>query len=151
MIARLHQALLGVQPFLECWDNSLLDEMQGWIKDAFEADHYSLVSKDAFEATVSALEATYRQLPRQLIHRDIHFGNFLFENNEVTGYIDFDLSQINCRIFDLCYFASGLLVDAHQDAGKSEKWLEILKGILAGYESVNRLIPEEKRAFISII
>ena len=42
-------------------------------------------------------------------------------------------------------------MDAHQNAGKSEKWLEILKGILAGYESMNRLIPEEKRAFIPML
>ncbi len=151
VIARLHQALLGVQPFIECWNNSLLDEMQGWIKDVFESDHFSLVSKDAFDATVLALAETYHQLPRQLIHRDIHFGNFLFENDEVTGYIDFDLSQINCRIFDLCYFASGLLVDAYQDAAKSEKWIEILKGILAGYESKNRLIPVEKHTFVCIM
>jgi len=151
VIARLHQALSSVQPFIECWDNSLLEEMQGWIKDVFEADHYWLISKDAFDATVSALAATYHRLPRQLIHRDIHFGNFLFENGDVTGYIDFDLSQINSRIFDLCYFASGLLVDAHQDAVKSEKWFEILKGILAGYESVNRLMPEEKQAFVCIM
>lgn len=151
VIARLHQGLSSVQPFIECWDNNLLDEMQGWVKDVFEADHYSLVSKDAFDAAVSALSATYHPLPRQLIHRDIHFGNFLFENGEVTGYIDFDLSQINCRIFDLCYFALGLLVDAYQDMEKSEKWFEILKGILAGYESVNRLTPEEKQAFISIM
>ena len=151
VIARLHQALSGVQPFIECWDNNLLDEMQGWIKNAFEADRYSLVSKDAFDATVSALAAIYHRLPRQLIHRDIHFGNFLFEDGEVTGYIDFDLSQINCRAFDLCYFALGLLIDAYQDADKSEKWFEILHGILAGYESTNPLAQEEKRALICIM
>ena len=92
IIARLHQALIKVQPLIECWDNSLLDEMKSWIKDVFEDDHYSLVCKDAFDAIVSDLAEVYYQLPRQLIHLDIHFGNFLFESNEVTGYIDFDLS-----------------------------------------------------------
>ena len=29
---------------------------------------------------------------------------FLFYNNKFSGYIDFDLSQINIRIFDICYF-----------------------------------------------
>ncbi len=151
VIARLHLALSSAQPFIECWDNNLLDEMQGWIKDVFEADHYSLVTKDAFDASASALAAVYHLLPRQLIHRDMHFGNFLFEDGEVTGYIDFDLSQINCRVFDLCYFASGLLVDAYQDTGKSEKWFDILKGILAGYERINCLTPEEKCSIPCII
>ena len=34
-------------------------------------------------------------LPVQLIHRDVHFGNFLFDEGKFSGYIDFDLSQRN--------------------------------------------------------
>ena len=41
----------------------------------------------------------------------MHFGNFLFQEGSFSGYIDFDLSQKNIRIFDLCYFLAGLLAE----------------------------------------
>lgn len=40
----------------------------------------------------------YSKLPIQLIRREVHLGNLLFDNNKFSGYIDFDLSQKNIRI-----------------------------------------------------
>jgi hypothetical protein len=39
----------------------------------------------------------------------------LVEDNVLTGCIDFDLSQINARIFDVCYMTSGFLIDNIDD------------------------------------
>ena len=63
------------------------------------------------DKAVETLEAVYDDLPKQLIHRDVHFGNFLFFEGNLSGYIDFDLSQRNIRIFDICYFLTGLLAE----------------------------------------
>lgn len=109
VIARLHLAFKECENQDEFWNNSLLTEMEGWISDAFRKNDWKLVKKEQFESTLSGLKETYDDLPVGLIHRDVHLGNFLFEGGEFSGYIDFDLSQRNIRLFDLCYFMLGLL------------------------------------------
>ena len=104
------------------WDNSLLDEMNGWIRESMEKNGWQCISKEEYERTVSQLAAVYEQLPVQLIHRDIHFGNFLFADGVFSGYIDFDLTQRNIRIFDLCYFLLGLLSEEEELRITEETW-----------------------------
>lgn len=83
---------------------------------------------------------------RQLIHRDVHFGNFLFMDDKISGYIDFDLSQRNIRIFDLCYFLTGLLAEATQFPLTPDEWLNIVSVVFEGYESIQALTAQEKEA-----
>lgn len=151
VIANLHKALLDVQKEIKCWDNHLLAEMQGWIKAFFDASCYPFISRQEFEAPLHTLERLSGLLPKQLIHRDLHFGNLLFEDGAVTGYIDFDLSQINYRIFDICYFALGLLIDGFSSEDKSDKWFQMLKNIVQGYENKTILTCEEKQAAVCVM
>lgn len=62
------------------------------------------------------------------------------------GYIDFDLSQRNIRIFDICYFLTGLLSEESDNAFTQREWLASVKSAAAGYESNNPLSSEEKKA-----
>ena len=71
-----------------------------------------------------------------LIHRDVHLGNFLFYINEFSGYVDFDLSQKNIRIFDLCYFMLGLLLEDEENKVDETQWFQYLKNLVKGYASV---------------
>ncbi|MDR1505347.1 MAG: phosphotransferase [Prevotella sp.] len=32
-------------------------------------------------------------MPKQQIHRDLHYGNLLFEGTTLTGVLDFDLGK----------------------------------------------------------
>ncbi|QVK17676.1 phosphotransferase [Mycoplasmatota bacterium] len=146
IIAKLHLAFLECQNKIECWENSLLTEMNGWIKDVFDSEGYSLVSKEEFLVTVRRLDEVYSELPKQLIHRDLHFGNLLFEQGKVSGYIDFDLSQKNIRIFDICYFVLGLLIDCINDKEKINKWFIVLKNFIIGYERNISLTDNEKKS-----
>lgn len=68
--------------------------------------------------------------------RDVHLGNFLFYNNEFSGYVDFDLSQKNIRIFDLCYFMLGLLLEDEENKVDETQWFQYLKNLVKGYASV---------------
>ena len=151
VIANLHRALLDVQQVLKCWDNNLLSEMQGWIKEFFDASGYQLISRQEFEALRHRLEGLSDLLPKQLIHRDLHFGNLLFEDGDVSGYIDFDLSQINYRIFDICYFALGLLIEGFSCEDKCDKWFQMLRNIVQGYESKTMLTCAEKQAAVCVM
>lgn len=145
-IADLHLAFKECEKEEEFWNNSLLGEMNSWIRDNFEESGWKYVSKDLFESVVDSLAQYYDELPVQLIHRDVHFGNFLFDNGKFSGYIDFDLSQRNIRIFDLCYFLLGLLSEEEKLELTKEQWFGFVTGVFAGYEQKVTLSDAEKAA-----
>lgn len=146
IIGRLHIAFRVCQERISCYDNNFYDEINGWVLKTFHDKHITSVPTDILNACISELNVIYPKLPRQLIHRDIHPGNMLFQDNKLAGYIDFDLSQINARVFDLCYMALSFLIDNTEDRNKTEKWLEILYNIVYGYGSIITLTNEEKIA-----
>lgn len=109
VLAKLHKALKKCETQDDFWNNSLLKEMKGWIRAVFVKNNWKYIDERKFDDTVKNLENLYDKLPVQLIHRDVHLGNFLFDKGSFSGYIDFDLSQKNIRIFDFCYFMLGLI------------------------------------------
>lgn len=142
-LGKLHVALADIGEKEAFWENSLLAELKGWIREVFEKRDWTDISKEEFEKVVFALETNYACLPMQLIHRDVHFGNFLFCEGEFSGYIDFDLSQKNIRIFDICYFLLGLLCEEEKRTLSLEEWIEISKRVFAGYAEHIDLSKEE--------
>jgi Putative homoserine kinase type II (protein kinase fold) len=146
VIGRLHTAFLKCQEEISCYDNNFYNEITGWVMQTFHDKNIIKIPCNMLEECISQLEDIYPKLPRQLIHRDIHLGNMLFQNNLLSGYIDFDLSQINARIFDLCYMSLSLLVGNLRDKSKTLKWFEIVDTIVAGYNSINTLTVDEKKA-----
>jgi len=146
ILAELHGAFLECEKQEDFGENSLLLEMKGWIKDTLEENEWEIVNKSLFEDTLLNLEKWYDNLPVQLIHRDVHFGNFLFEEEQFCGYIDFDLSQRNIRIFDLCYFLLGLLCEEETLVVTEEKWFRVLRNVFQGYMEVNKLSTQELQA-----
>ena len=128
-----------------------MQEMKGWVRENLMKNDWQPVSEAEYLKTVGQLESVYDALPKQLIHRDVHFGNFLFQEGSFSGYIDFDLSQKNIRIFDLCYFLAGLLAEEPPEAFIREEWLEIVKAVIAGYESVTKLSGQEKGAVCCVM
>lgn len=145
-IAQLHRAFMKCEKEIEFWDNSLLEEMKGWINESLTNNEWRIIGKEEYLKTVELLESFYNYLPKQLIHRDIHFGNFLFSKGGLSGYIDFDLSQRNIRIFDICYFLTGLLAEETDNAFTQNEWMENVKSVISGYESVINLSIKEKNA-----
>ncbi len=150
-IARLHVFFRECEQKITFWDNSLLDEMEGWIKQALQENAWEPVSEQEYLSVTAQLRSVYGSLPRQLIHRDVHFGNFLFLNGEFSGYIDFDLSQRNIRIFDLGYFLAGLLTRESGAKLEADEWLRIVCDVISGYESVSKLKREEKAALVPVM
>ena len=146
IIADLHVAFKKCEDTELFWNNSLLDEMNGWVKSGFEASNWKYISKEEYNKTVSQLAMVYDDLPVQLIHRDVHFGNFLFSNGKFSGYIDFDLSQRNIRIFDLCYFLLGLLSEEIKFEITEEIWFEFLKNVFVAYDQKCELTETERKA-----
>lgn len=145
-IAQLHKAFTECEKEIEFWDNSLLKEMKGWIRENLANNEWQIVSEAEYTKAVEVLEKVYDHLPKQLIHRDVHFGNFLFYKETLSGYIDFDLSQRNIRIFDICYFLTGLLAEETEDTFTKDEWIGNVESVIAGYESIMNLSAIEKNA-----
>ena len=86
----------------------------------------------------------YDKLPKQIIHRAPNPSNIIVSQDE-WGFIDFELSEKNLRIYDPCYAAMAILSESfdEKDQAKLSKWLEIYQNILWGYDSVVKLTNEE--------
>lgn len=151
IIAGLHIALKECGEKMQFWDNSLLEEMKGWIYESLEKKGFPEIAKEEVESIITELETHYEELPKQPIHRDVHMGNFLFEDGKVSGYIDFDLSQRNIRVFDLCYFLLGVLTEHIGNKTDENTWFWIAKEFIRGYESINCLLDIEKKSFACIM
>ncbi|MBQ7810177.1 MAG: phosphotransferase [Clostridia bacterium] len=151
IIAKLHLAFDSLQHKVDIWNNSLLDEMKGWVKESFEQSGFRNISSDEYDSVVNNLENLYWGLSTGLIHRDVHFGNFLFNKGVFSGYIDFDLSQKNIRVFDLCYFVLSVLSEKEKFEITEEKWFEFVKNVFAGYNKIIALTSEEKASAVYVM
>ena len=153
-IARLHNALKVIEPDINAKDVNQYSQVMEWAMPETKKQNiqYNIGLPDSyFNDYVSVFGELFDKLPKQLIHRDPNPSNILFYGGEVSGFIDFDLSHRNIRLFDPCYCATGILSEWRDVEKMYEKWPEVLKGILYGYNSVNPLTKEEKEAVFYVI
>lgn len=128
-----------------CNEPNLLEQMKNrWIPKLRESGCFT----EAFYRDYLAhMEQLYPQLPRQMIHRDPNPSNIISEHGEITGFLDFELTERNVRIFDPCYAATAILSATYEDSTLDrDKWPEILRNIIAGYDAVVRLTEAERAA-----
>lgn len=148
-IAKLHKALkmldeYGYKNANIC--NRTIDATFQRIKDKIN------VNDNFIDAYTENFSTKYDDLPKQIIHRDINPSNILIDNGELKGFIDFDLSEKNIRIFDICYCATAILSECYLDSDIDKNiWLEILDKIVAGYDTVSSLTNDEKQALPYVI
>ncbi len=145
-VGRLHRAFADITGQIEVTDNNFIHEMKGWIKRNLQEHATDSFTYGIIDACTEELAAVYDQLERHLIHRDMHLGNLLFEGKELTGYIDFDLSQINARIFDIAYLCAGWAVGQVGDAAYMGSWKQALQVILSGYQEEQPLSVTERNS-----
>ena len=137
-LAKLHLALKKLDGQIEAWDNNIMDELHGWILTEIRTKQIP-VNQEVIDYCISFCDL-YKRLPRQLIHRDPHFGNFLWENGKITGILDFDLTQINSRVFDI-YYAFGPCKEHFDD------WLRLRSYFFFGYHEISPISRDEMSAY----
>ncbi len=110
------------------------------------------MSEKLFNSLSEDFYNMYNSLPRQIIHRDPNPSNIIV-SEENWGFIDFELSEKNVRIYDPCYAATAILSESFNknDEIKLSKWIEIYKNIIYGYDSVAKLSVEEWHAVPYVI
>lgn len=91
---------------------------------------------------LAEFERLWPELPSQIIHRDPNPGN-LVRAGEEWGFLDFELSERNARIYDPCYTATAVLSETFP---KTDGWLDTFHAILAGYDEAVKLTQSERAA-----
>jgi len=144
-VAKLHIALKNIEDKVDIYDSDFHNEFITWIVPELEKAGISF-SDGVIDNLQTFFERDYKSLPRQLIHRDIHTSNLLFDDGILTGYLDFDMCQTNVRVFDLVYLGCSQLVENYKDTARVKMWREMFAGILQGYNEVSPLCDEEVKA-----
>ena len=147
-IGKLHLAFSKME-LSDLRENSLLVEMEDWIFDTLQRDRWQLITKEQYLQTTEKLRSLWSKLPIGPIHRDVHPGNFLFDGEELSGYLDFDLSQRNIRIFDLCYYLCGLMIG--EEEVSAADWLAAVTEAVRGYETLLPLQEAEYQALPAVM
>ena len=139
IIGQLHMALSRIEDCVS--EADLLATVRDW---ALPGAKQALDLTDDFcKEYLDSFANLYPKLPRQIIHRDPNPGNIIC-NQDQWGFIDFDLTERNARIYDPCYAATAVLSESF---GKdNDLWLEVYRNILCGYDSVAHLTDEERKA-----
>jgi Ser/Thr protein kinase RdoA (MazF antagonist) len=153
-IARLHLSLADVEAAIMPDEVDLFKQVMKWALPNCKKlnEQWSMgLSDNFFLEYVDAFGAVFDKLPKQLIHRDPNPSNILFNDGEVSGFIDFDHSERNIRLWDPCYCATGILSEWRGVENIYEKWPDIYAGILLGYDSVCPLTAEEKESLFYVV
>ena len=104
------------------------------------------IEEDSMDEIAQRFAVLYKDLPRQVVHRDPNPSNIILVKDK-WGFIDFELSESNARIFDPCYAATAILSETFEDNEEMLlKWTSVMKEIMYGYDSVVKMTESEKEA-----
>lgn len=148
-ISKLHQALItfdsGNYTEVNIY-NDVVNSALSKVKDIIN------LSDSFINDYTNNFGAINEKLSKQIIHRDINPSNMIFDDGKFNGFIDFDLTEINVRIFDICYCATSILSECFADSDiNKDKWIDILNNLVLGYESISPLSDDEKQALPYVI
>ncbi|MCL2804316.1 MAG: phosphotransferase [Treponema sp.] len=93
----------------------------------------------------------YNDLPKQIIHKDIHTKNILFKNGKISGIIDLELLTYGIRIYDVCYCSANILCDKIDDNININKWFKIFYQIIKAYNSIIKITENEKKGIVYVL
>lgn len=153
-IARLHNALAAVEEDIQPFEQNLFAHVAEWALPNVQKQNIQWnmgISDNFFKEYTDDFGALFEKLPKQLIHRDPNPCNILFCDGDIVGFIDFELSERNVRLWDPCYCAAGILSEQHNVKNAYDKFPVILDSILHGYDSINPLTAEEKKAVYYVL
>lgn len=93
-------------------DVNIYERVKGWAlpkaKDMFN------IPENFWKDAIDYFGKLYTTLPKQIIHRDPNPSNIITAK-DTWGFIDFDLSERNIRIFDPCYASTAILSESFDE------------------------------------
>lgn len=149
-LARLHTALKECDPLL-CYEEDYAAALQKW---AIPTVRGAVQEEAAWLNDYAVrIESAFSGLPTQIVHRDPNPDNLLMKDGRVVGFLDFDLTRILPRIFDLCYAATGILCDAWTRVTPEQRmrFFDAARAVWEGYDAVIPLTDEEWSALPDMV
>ena len=146
-IAKLHNKL-KFYDIDDCEQDNIYDDC---INNFYKVKKFANLSNEFCEKYKNELGKLINKLPTQLIHRDINPSNMIFDKKEFKGFVDFDLIDVNVRIFDICYCATAILSECFNNQINFEVWQEILDNLIKGYNRIDNLSEYEIEAIPYVI
>ena len=148
-IALLHSRFLKCEEISGIQELKLIEQIQEWAipcirKNDDVIDGYKV--EKAWKGFEQGMVTLDKNLPKQLIHRDLNPANILFENGKLTGFVDFDMVVKGPRIFDVCYCGTSILVSGFPDSAKVEMWPDLFRAMVHGYHAGCPLTSPEVQA-----
>lgn len=149
IIGQLHNVIKKYDDKLVCNCPNLFDNVTKWaipiVKGNLE------IPLKFYNDYKNVFGQLYPKLLKQIIHRDLNPGNIITKDEKIVGFIDFELTEKNIRIYDPCYAATAILSEIFRESKNSEKWLDIYENIILGYDSVCNLTRDEKEALPYVV
>ncbi|WBW96705.1 helix-turn-helix domain-containing protein [Oceanirhabdus sp. W0125-5] len=153
-IGKLHKVFVKQEENIEVNNNNLYKTVVDWALPETKRNMEQWgcpLPDEFFKDYLDNFKDLYLKLPHNVIHRDPNPSNIIFSNREVSGFVDFEISERNVRIFDPCYCATGILSEAGKIENGYEKWPELLQGVIKGYDNICDLTEVEKQAIPYVI
>ncbi|MBR6802080.1 MAG: helix-turn-helix domain-containing protein [Eubacteriaceae bacterium] len=147
IIGRLHHVLSEID--FPASENVLTEKVEKYIS---EVKVLLNLSERFCVDYMDTLHRLYPSLPKHIIHRDPNPSNIIGEG-DLWGFSDFGLSEINVRIYDICYAATSVLSETYDEKNPEKflRWLKIYRGMIEGYSDSVNLTDNEKEAIPYII
>ncbi|MFI8708913.1 phosphotransferase enzyme family protein [Bacillus sp. NPDC077411] len=147
-IAKLHQALSQLHTEMQFIERDLYMTVYEWaIPTIEESSNVSPKVIRLMKQLKPDMEKILPSLPKQMIHRDTHLSNLVFEGNSFVGFLDFEIAEINIRVFDICYCLTSILNELFTNEKLKNQWFSLIKPIIEGYNNQTPLTQEEKSVF----
>ncbi|MGE8204525.1 phosphotransferase enzyme family protein [Heyndrickxia sp. NPDC080065] len=138
-LAVLHKGMDQEKLEADFVKKDLYQMVYGWAVDQIGKvdDHIQL--KTIFQEMEMELRDRVGNIKKQLIHRDAHFKNMVYFKEQEMGIIDFEIAEVNVRIFDLCYCATSVLNEIFLDKRLKEQWIHFVEKLVDTYHQNNPL------------
>lgn len=151
VLGQLHKILDKHDRKIICNDNNLFDTIKDWaipkIKQVIN------IPEDFYQDYIDMFGELYEDLQTHAIHRNPTPSDFIIRDGKPVGFMQFELSERNIRIFDPCYAATAILSECFEENNniKFFNWIDLYKNIIHGYDSVTKLSNTEKQALPYVI
>ena len=157
-VARVHRDLASLPASLSAAGAPMrLDavaSLEGWVAPALErhADSLDLPRlRPLLARAVEDLGEAEAALPVQLIHRDLHPDNLLYEGDALSGVLDFELACTGPRLFDLAYCGTSVLLADWDVRARRARWPSLFAAMVDACERAGGLVPAERAALFPML
>lgn len=151
VLGQLHKILKKHDKYIICNDNNLFHTIKGWALP--KVMHVMNLPNGFYHDYIDTFCELYKNLQTHAIHRNPTPSDFIMRDGKPVGFIQFELSERNIRIFDPCYAATAILSECFEENSniKFFDWIDLYQNIIKGYDNVTKLSKTEKQALPYVI